>query len=449
MFFTTLIAGFILFFSLKEYQLTTIEDELRRHLDIIELATKEESLEFNSFAKKFYEINKIRVTIISSDGEVIAESQKDPYLMDNHNLREEILMAKSKNYGSTVRYSDTIEQDLMYVAKKIAYLDAHLIVRLAVSLESIKEKTLEFWFQIIIFILAAIIITLFITTLVNKKISKEIKALILDASGFSVKTYPKGDRKFLIHEFSIIYNTLVRSGKKLKKIDKQKRKYDAKIRIKNRQQKDMISAISHEFKNPIAVIRGYSDTLVTEKDMDENLRNRFLEKIQKNSLKLNNMVDRFTLAIKLETDDFNVDKIKFSLKELIEDVTENLTDNYSDREIIVDIEDKSIFADRTLIEVAIKNLIENALKYSKEEIKVTIENNKLCVIDSGIGIEEENIENITKKFYRVTNMNWNNSMGLGLFIVSYILKLHNCKLEIESEKNRGSKFFFEISPLIP
>ena len=62
------------------------------------------------------------------------------------------------------------------------------------------------------------------------------------------------------------------------------------------------------------------------------------------------------------------------------------------------------------------------------------------VVDTGIGISSQNLTNITNKFYRVNENTWNNSLGLGLFIVSNILTLHNFSLDIQSQENEGSTF---------
>ena len=90
--------------------------------------------------------------------------------------------------------------------------------------------------------------------------------------------------------------------------------------------------------------------------------------------------------------------------------------------------------------MAISNLIENALKYSDDEVIVEISSNSICIIDKGIGIEAKELEKINQKFYRISNNGWNNSLGLGLFIVQSILSLHNFSLEITSEFKKGSEF---------
>ena len=115
-------------------------------------------------------------------------------------------------------------------------------------------------------------------------------------------------------------------------------------------------------------------------------------------------------------------------------------DKYKNREILIQGDDITLKVDETLISMAISNLIENALKYSEDEIIVNISDNSITIIDKGIGIEEKELEKINQKFYRVSNNGWNNSLGLGLFIVQAVLSLHNFNLDISSEFKKGSKF---------
>jgi len=99
------------------------------------------------------------------------------------------------------------------------------------------------------------------------------------------------------------------------------------------------------------------------------------------------------------------------------------------------------------LEVALKNLIENALKYSKDEVEVRVNGKKISISDKGAGISSSDISKVTKKFYRSGTHSWDNSMGLGLSIVKSILTLHRTKLEIESEEEKGSTFSFKIQEI--
>jgi signal transduction histidine kinase len=94
--------------------------------------------------------------------------------------------------------------------------------------------------------------------------------------------------------------------------------------------------------------------------------------------------------------------------------------------------------------IALGNLIENALKYSEDKVTIELTPEDIKVIDMGIGIDSKELEKIKNKFYRVSKNNWNNSLGLGLFIVLKILRLHHFDLQIESELNFGSKFIVKF-----
>jgi signal transduction histidine kinase len=100
--------------------------------------------------------------------------------------------------------------------------------------------------------------------------------------------------------------------------------------------------------------------------------------------------------------------------------------------------------DETLFSIVVTNLIENAFKYSEDEVHIIISQKQIEVKDSGIGISEENIKNITEKFYRVHTNSWNNSLGLGLFLVNKLAQLHHFTLKIKSKINEGSSFIIEF-----
>ena len=96
--------------------------------------------------------------------------------------------------------------------------------------------------------------------------------------------------------------------------------------------------------------------------------------------------------------------------------------------------------DETMFGIAITNLIENALKYSQDAVVIKLTKEKFSVSDFGIGINDNDIAKITDKFFRVSNNGWNNSMGVGLSLVTNILKSHNFKLDIKSVEHKGSTF---------
>ncbi|WP_309499424.1 HAMP domain-containing sensor histidine kinase [Sulfurovum sp.] len=245
-------------------------------------------------------------------------------------------------------------------------------------------------------------------------------------------------------ELEDINQNLIKVISSAKKRDEIKQRYNTKLKLKNRQRGDMISAIAHEFRNPIASIMGYAQTLEDDKDISQPLREKFLSKIYNNGIKIEALLSRLVLWNKFESGEATLHKSTFDVYTLAQEVKLVLGEQYKNREIHLEGSTLKIEADRTLVEIVLKNLIENALKYSKEEVLVHIGSDNISVTDKGVGIKSQDVEKVTKKFYRSGTHNWDNSMGLGLSIVKTILSMHHSKLEISSEEGVGSTFSFTL-----
>ncbi len=252
------------------------------------------------------------------------------------------------------------------------------------------------------------------------------------------------DTHFFTQEFEDINENLIKVLNSAKKREEIKQRYNAKLKLKNRQRSDMISAIAHEFRNPIASIMGYSQTLHEDEEIPQALQRKFLEKIYNNGNKIEALLSRLVLWNKFESGDTTLHKSTFQLSSLLLEIKRTLEEKYKHREIFVEVPDVSINADRTLMEVVLKNLIENGLKYSKDAVTVSYEPSQISVSDKGVGIAEDDLDNVTRKFYRSGTQTWDNSMGLGLSIVKKILALHQSELQISSTLNEGSTFSFKV-----
>jgi len=293
-------------------------------------------------------------------------------------------------------------------------------------------------------------VDMFLTFRLNAKITDDIELIQNSLSELVNKNYDISLNPSCCQDFEDISKDIKVLAKKLQKREKQKKNYTNKLKAITKNQSDIISAISHEFKNPVSAIIGYTQTVKEDDELTKEMRLRFLDKVLNNANKISFMIDRLSLAIKLENKNIALKKSKFELKTLAQTVKEMLLQKYRDREIVVEIQDDMrIFADKTMFENLLINLVENALKYSEDEVIVRVKNSNLEVIDKGLGIEKTEIENLTKKFYRVDTLSWDNSIGVGLYIVKYILKLHDSSLLIESEKGKGSKFYFSLINFLP
>ena len=277
-----------------------------------------------------------------------------------------------------------------------------------------------------------------------KRVRRELRNVENYLSSVEGDSLPNPSARFFTREFEQINLKLIQILRKIKRKEKEKRKYTAKIKLKNRQRSNMLSAIAHEFRNPIAAIMGYAQTLTDDDEIPPALRKKFLYKIYNNGDKIEELLSRLLLWNRFESGEQKLQLSKFDIRPLMREIAMNLEDKYKNREVAVAEGSLIIHADKALIEIVVKNLIENALKYSKEVVEVKIIGSEVHVIDQGVGISAENIDKVTKKFFRTDEHSWDNSMGLGLSIVKQILKLHDSVLKIESEEDRGSVFSFEI-----
>lgn len=427
------------YFWSKSIYVEQVEKNISQNIDALSVGlTTLDNIE--NIVTKLKNKTGLRITIINKEGVVIAESDKNKTSMGNHAKRYEIIHAQYEGFGKIIRYSDTLETELLYVAKKITLNNKVFYIRMADYLNNIQGNFIRLSLQIIA-IFALLLIGLFIGTyFISKKLHKETDGILK----FLIALTKREEITYIKSNYTVEFDKIARLLKKvairLSKKDKQKAKQTAKLKLANRQKDEIISAISHEFKNPIAVISGYSETLLNDEDLPESMKEKFLTKIHTNGNKMSTIIDRLRLAIKLDEGKESGTFTKCSIEKICLDVMSDLEPNYKDRAINIEGNDVIKNVDETLFTIAISNLIENALKYSENHITIKINEDSLSICDKGIGIEANELEKITKKFYRVSNNGWNNSLGLGLNIVFNILTLHKFTLEITSEIHVGSQF---------
>ena len=430
------------YFWAKNLYLNQVEKNLIQNIDILSVIL-EDTKDINSIKDIIKDLSKklnLRISIINENGEVVAESHKNIEDIKNHSNRVEIIEARNIGLGKDTRVSETLNKDLIYIAKKVSFNEEIYYLRMADYTNKITDNFKKLTFEIFIYISFFLIIAFISTYFISIKIQRETDSILYFLKEITNKKKPIFLQSNYTFEFYKIAKLLNKVAKKLSKKDEIKAKHTAKLTLANRQKDDIISAISHEFKNPIAIISGYSQTLIEDENLSPTLKIKFLNKILSNSNKMSQIVDKLRLTLKLQDNNHKLILNKVSIKKIVENSISDLKIKYKNREIKVLGVNKEINADEILIGIAISNLIENALKYSQEDVIIEINENSISITDKGIGISQENLENIFKKYYRATSNNWNNSLGLGLFIVKSILNVHNFKLEIDSKIGNGSTF---------
>lgn len=294
-----------------------------------------------------------------------------------------------------------------------------------------------FWIKIAISFGVCLLFIFILMLLLSRKITKSFNKILdfLDSIGsHKVVVLEKG----VFKEFSLLNEKLLKTKDKILKNTQKNKKQSDKIALKNIQLTSVISAISHELKNPLSVIDLSLGMLKDENLEDEELKKELLEKISRQSVKLNALTHKLNFVFNLNSEALQMQD--FDLFSLCEKITQNP----GFERVALQGESTRVKADEFLIEQVIINLLSNALKYSQKEVILTAKNQKIIVQDFGKGIEEDKLKLITKKFYKIDTKS-DNSFGLGLFLVKKILNIHKSYLEISSTLAYGSRFSFKLN----
>ncbi len=235
------------------------------------------------------------------------------------------------------------------------------------------------------------------------------------------------------------------------------REQESKARDKEEQEKSitlyntLLNSLSHELKTPIATIIAGVDTLKENNSkLTDNNKNELLTEIEKASLRLNRQVENLLNMSRLESGMLMVNKDWTDINELIFKTTEHFTNSTTHSIIYIPREELPLIKiDAGLIETVLHNIIYNAILYTPENstilIEVDLHNNNLTmqINDEGSGFNEEDLENIFKKFYRLPNANTGGT-GLGLSIVKGFIEAHNGTITIKNREKKGACFTINI-----
>ena len=212
--------------------------------------------------------------------------------------------------------------------------------------------------------------------------------------------------------------------------------------------KEFAANVSHELKTPLQAISGYAELLkngvVKSEDQDE-----CLDKIYYEAQRMISLIGDIIKLSHLDDDNLNITKERIDLNKKAKSVYEEIKNEYTGN-ISIKYEGKpvDIYANDELLESIIYNLIDNAIKYNKDNgyVNISVTNDDkyayLSVEDNGVGIPEEDFNRIFERFYRVDKSHSKEvgGTGLGLSIVKHACILNDAQIDLESKLNEGSKF---------
>ncbi len=223
-------------------------------------------------------------------------------------------------------------------------------------------------------------------------------------------------------------------------------------------QKDFINNMTHEFKTPISSIKIASDVLAkTESIKSDNRLTRYASIIQHQNERLNDQVEKVLNIARLEKDEFEMNIEEVVLQTMIHDNIKAESVRYTHEKVNLTLDlpedDVIIRTDKLHFTNIINNIIDNAIKYCRQEPQILIstqENEKdkirLAIKDNGIGLSEEDVKKVFTKFYRVPTGNVHNvkGFGLGLFYVRSICRSLGWEIGIKSHKGEGTTLYMDI-----
>ena len=225
----------------------------------------------------------------------------------------------------------------------------------------------------------------------------------------------------------------------------------ARMRTLEEIKDDFTHNMTHELKTPVAVAYSAADSMLRYYDQSDETRNKkFLKIILQRLSFLSGMIENI---LSMSMDRFKTMRLnpeKLKLKPLIDDIAGMIVMKSSkpiDTEINIQ-EGFSVYADPVHLGNIISNLLDNAVKYSEDEvnIKINASGDTLTIEDNGIGIEKENLPYIFDKFYRVPTGNHYDvgGYGLGLFYVKQMIGMFGWNIEVESRPGKGTKFTIKL-----
>lgn len=217
-----------------------------------------------------------------------------------------------------------------------------------------------------------------------------------------------------------------------------------------RLQEDFISNITHELRNPLGCIKGYSTTLLRcDIEWDKSTQQQFLQIIDQETDRLSEMIDNLLDSARLQSGQFDMQFQLLRIDTLIKDVVDHTRLQNDNINIFLEMTTplSPILGDCRRIIQVIENLISNAVKHAPDsDIWIRIKQDKIgiyiSVEDHGPGIPEQYIQKVFDRFFRVPEQSPNiHGSGLGLFICKQIIRGHRGKISVTSKVGQGTTFY--------
>lgn len=352
---------------------------------------------YEQFAENYAKAYNIRITIIDSEGNVLGESQGASDLMSNHLNREEVQKALEGESNSLIRKSDTFDVDYCYCAVPVDCGDFHGVMRVALPLSELKNMDNEFVRSTILVTLVLLVVVFFLGAYFRKYVQA------------------------------------------MKKVENMRREF--------------VSNVTHELKTPLTSIRGFVETLKDGAIEDPKMAHRFLDIIDIETERLSHLISDTLLLSEIESKQ-DTNREPCDVNAVITEVVELLQPKVKEHVRLIFQPDptlKPYNCNRDRIKQLLINLVDNGLKateFGAVTVRCRTMGNELVleISDTGIGMEEEQLERIFERFYRVDKgrSKAQGGTGLGLSIVKHIVELYHGTVHVTSKPGVGTEFTVKL-----
>jgi two-component system phosphate regulon sensor histidine kinase PhoR len=232
-----------------------------------------------------------------------------------------------------------------------------------------------------------------------------------------------------------------------------------------RVRQEFLSNVSHELRTPLTAILAFVETLETSAIDDKENSLRFLSIVRRNASRMHDLIDDILELSAIEAGNVEVKAEPIELRPVVNDVISWLSTKAASRGIVVANEvarDAMVFADARRLEQMLTNLVDNAIKFNRENGEVTIRfessadagahrgkpsaSDRILVEDTGEGIPAQHLARLFERFYRVDRARSREmgGTGLGLAIVKHLARAHGGEISVTSELGKGSSFIIEL-----
>jgi hypothetical protein len=380
--------------------------------------------------------NRVPLNTVSSQYDIVDESV-------GYDLKQEIeknKITENTNMGKIITLSD----DNKYFVFKLSREIKNNILNIYV-LKNVNQVS-EIYDRLntlsIIFICIGVAIAIIMSIILGQKIVRPIKNIIRTTEKITTDDLnqrieePKQDDE--LKTLTQIINQM---------LDRLENSFENQTKF--------VSDASHELRTPLAIIKGYAEIIKKRRFSDEEIFEESIDSIINETENMKNLVQKLLFLAKGEITKINTNFQIIEMKEFVQQIhTDTEVSSKSHKFYLEKNQEYKVEADVTLLQQAIRALIENAIKYSEENTNIYIESiikdgkkGIVSIRDEGVGISEEDTKRIFDRFYRVDDSRTKatGGTGLGLAIVKRIVEIHKGEIEILSELGKGTKISIILS----